>query len=844
MNISQDLWKHLATSLKGTVNAPVNQRPPDFDYLSTDTRTLHGSDETLAHTVFIALRGPRHDGHAHVAAAAAAGVRGFILASDWSGEDPEGHVLRVPNTLAALQALGRTARLSRSGKVVGITGSNGKTTVKEWAHALTPSAHRISKSPGSWNSQVGVPLSLWGMDDKAETYLVEAGISLPGEMETLASIIQPHIGVMVHFGEAHGGHFSGRSSKAREKVQLFSGCESVILGTHDPDVIQALHDNNVAARCVHWTISNSAGQTALPGTCALRIAHLEKEGRHTKLSGTWRGEDLAWRVPFADDASLSNALTAALLVLELTGDLGAVTAHLPLLQPLGMRLEHLSGTGGGTVINDTWNHDLDGLSTALEALDQLSGDHKKAVILSDLLPFDHQDPDQSKRLKHTLGQHPVDHWISVGPQLAAGIPGVNAAEVEHFNSTEALLNSTALDRLQGWNVLVKGGRAFAFERVARALEANPHTTVFDLDLGRLSHNLEQYREQFGLPIMGMVKAFAYGAGDAVAVELNRLGISRLAVAFTEEGMALRKAGVQCPIMVLNADPQRFQDLLEWHLEPEVHRLDTLKQWGHARANRSGSASNANGVHLKIETGMHRLGLAPEEAHAAGAQCAALGIPIISVYSHLSAADDAQSDAHTRLQIKTYTDACNAIQSGWSSATVTSEKPQFIQHLANTSGAARFPEARFDMVRIGLGLYGLDASGTMKNLQPIGRFHTRISHLHTVPAGSPVGYGATDSADHARRIATLPVGYADGLPRSAGMGKVRLFTGGQLCPTVGPVCMDGCMIDVTGLTVNVGDPVEIFGDHASIEHLASATDTIPYEILCRIPQRVRRRHLRT
>lgn len=842
MNIGGELWAQLASSLGGTTASTAHQGPPHFEYLSTDTRNLHGSKEALSHTVFIALRGPRHDGHAHVTAAAALGVRGFILATDWPGENPEGHVLRVPNTLTALQSLGHAARQSRLGKVVGITGSNGKTTVKEWAHSLFPDAHRLSRSPGSWNSQIGVPLSLWGLDDKAETHLVEAGISMPGEMDILASIIQPDIGVMVHFGDAHGGHFSDRTAKAREKVRLFKDCTAVILGTHDPDVIQALQDSNTAEHCVYWHLPHAPKIPS--GTRALDISQVEKEGPHTTLIGSWRGKNFQWTVPFADDASLSNALTAALLVLELTGDLAAVTAKLPLLQPLGMRLEHLSGTGGGTIINDTWNHDLDGLSTALEALDRLTGDRNNAVVLSDLVPFDRHDPDQLKRLQHTLSQHQVDHWIAVGPELANGIPGVHAGAVEHFDTTEELLNSTALDHLQGWNVLVKGARTFAFERVSRALEANPHTTVFDLDLGRLSHNLDQHRERFQLPIMGMVKAFAYGAGDAVAVELNRLGIARLAVAFTEEGVALRKAGVQCPIMVLNADPQRFHDLLEWRLEPEVHRADTLDQWARARANLTTTGPETHGVHLKVETGMHRLGLAPDEAQLAGQKCAELGIPIISVYSHLSAADDPQADGHTRRQLAAYDAACAAVSSGWSKGKNSAETPGFIRHLANTSGASRFPEARYDMVRIGLGLYGLDASGTMKNLQPIGRFHTRISHLHDVPADTPVGYGASDTAGHLRRIATLPVGYADGLPRAAGMGRVSLYTGGQLCPTVGPVCMDGCMIDVTGLTVQLGDPVEIFGDHASLEELAAATDTIPYEVLCRIPQRVRRRHLRT
>jgi alanine racemase len=423
--------------------------------------------------------------------------------------------------------------------------------------------------------------------------------------------------------------------------------------------------------------------------------------------------------------------------------------------------------------------------------------------------------------------------------LAGGIPGIPENDVLHFDTTESLLDSAALDDLRGWNVLVKGARPFAFERVARALESNPHTTVFDLDLGRLAHNLECHREQWNIPIMGMVKAFAYGAGEAVAVELDRLGIDRLAVAFAEEGIRLRKKGVQCPIMVLNAESQRYGDLVQWELEPEVHRLDNLKVWQRAL---NASTISGRGVHLKVETGMHRLGLGPDRWLRAGEQCAELKIPILSVYSHLSAADDAGSDAHTHLQLATFERACSTVEKGWLAA---SQAPTtFIRHIANTAGAARFPEARLDLIRIGLGLYGLDASKTLSGLQPIGRFHTRVSHLHIVPAGEPVGYGARDIADRDRLIATLPVGYADGLPRAAGMGRARLHAAGTSCPTVGPVCMDGCMIDVTGADISVGDSVEIFGDHAPIEALAQATNTIPYELLCRIPERVRRRHLRT
>ena len=840
MKIGPALWKELADTLGGSVIGHPDGKPVDFEYLATDSRTLHAGPEALEHTVFIALRGPRHDGHAHIHAAAQHGVKGYIVAQDWTGSLPDGHVLRVPDTLAALQALGAAARQDRTGQVVGITGSNGKTTVKEWARALAPSSLHTSRSPGSWNSQVGVPLALWGLDDHAHLHLVEAGISLPGEMDALAAIIQPDIGVMTHFGDAHDAHFASRGEKAREKALLFAGCSSIILGTHDPDMMRALQDIQADTRCVHWKWPQD--QHPGLGTLALDITRVEFKPNHAQMTGSWRDHAIHWTVPFTEKAHLANALTSALLILEITGDIEGVTARLAHLRPLGMRLEHLSGTGGGTVINDTWNHDLDGLSTALEALDQLGDRRKKAVVLSDIVPFDRQDAGQIDRLRHTLAHREVDRWIVVGPQLSRGIPGIDPETIQQFATTEALLDSAALDGLQGWNVLVKGARPFAFERVARALESNPHTTVFDLDLGRLAHNLQLHRDQIGRPIMGMVKAFAYGAGDAVAVELDRLGIQRLAVAFAEEGIALRKAGVRCPIMVLNADPQRFTDLLAWRLEPEVHNLSTLEQWGHALHSTAPADGEARGVHVKVETGMHRLGLGVDEAAQAGGRCAEMGIPIISVYSHLSAADDPAADHHTQQQIDRYVSACNDIQRGWKAAGGGPLK--FIQHLANTSGAARFPQARFDMVRIGLGLYGLDASGTTEGLLPIGRFHTRISHIHDVPPGEAVGYGATDKSDRPRRIATLPVGYADGLPRAAGIGKVSLFVGGQKRPTVGPVCMDGCMVDITGLEVQVGDSVEIFGDHATIEDLAAATDTIPYEILCRIPQRVRRRHLRT
>jgi alanine racemase len=840
MKIGPALWEELADTLGGSVIGHPDGKPVDFEYLATDSRTLHAGSEALERTVFIALRGPRHDGHAHVHTAAQQGVKGFIIAQDWTGSLPDSHVLRVPDTLAALQALGAAARKARTGQVVGITGSNGKTTVKEWARALAPASLHTSRSPGSWNSQVGVPLALWGLDDHADLHLVEAGISLPGEMDALASIIHPNIGVMTHFGDAHDAHFASRAEKAREKARLFSGCSSIILGTHDPDILKALQDIHADARCVHWAWPED--QHPGLGTLALNITDIALGADHSRMTGLWRGHAVQWTLPFTEKAHLANALTSALLILEITGDLEGVTARLAHLRPLGMRLEHLSGTGGGTIINDTWNHDLDGLSTALEALERLGDRRKKAVVLSDIVPFDRNDEGQFARLRHTLALREVDRWIAVGPQLSHGIPGIDPDAIQHYATTEELLDSAALDGLQGWNVLVKGARPFAFERVARALEANPHTTVFDLDLGRLAHNLQLHRDQIGRPIMGMVKAFAYGAGDAVAVELDRLGIERLAVAFAEEGIALRKAGVRCPIMVLNADPQRFTDLLAWHLEPEVHNLITLKQWGHALLSAAPSDGHSRGVHLKVETGMHRLGLGTEEAATAGSQCAEMGIPIISVYSHLSAADDPAADHHTQQQIDQYVSACEDIRKGWEAA--GSGPLSFIQHLANTAGAARFPQARFDMVRIGLGLYGLDASGTTEGLLPIGRFHTRISHIHDVPPGEAVGYGAKDKSGHPRRIATLPVGYADGLPRAAGMGKASLFAGGRKCPTVGPVCMDGCMIDITGLEVQVGDSVEVFGDHAAIEDLAAATDTIPYEILCRIPQRVRRRHLRT
>ena len=834
----------IADQLGGRLDWPAGSADSlEFTHLATDSRKLHRPGEGLNQTLFVALKGERHDGHHHLSEVRARGVKGFVVDLHWSGTMPGAVVLRVPQSLEALQSLGAMSRFSRKGTVVGITGSNGKTTVKEWAHALTGHDPRVSRSPGSWNSQVGVPLSLWTLDDKADFHFVEAGISKPGEMAALARIIRPEIGVMVHFGDAHDAHFSSRLDKAREKLRLFEGAKRIVMGAQDDVLMEAVAERGWEGRCVHWQWANHPGKPA-----ALTVERHSLDQDTTRLVGSWRNAPIDWTVPFSEPTALSNALTAALLLLELGWTAEAIAPRLQALRPLGMRLEHLEGRGGGTIINDTWNNDLDGLSTALDALERLPKTQPRAVILSDLIPFDGQDEGQRERLKRAIGQRKVDRWISVGPQLSQGIPGVDHIHAQHPN-TDSLLESADLADLEGWNVLVKGARPFAFEQVANALETNPHTTVLDLDLGRLGHNLERFKDRFNKPIMGMVKAFAYGAGDAVALELDRLGIDRLAVAFAEEGVALRKRGVQCPILVLNADTRRFSELIQWQLEPEVHRLEDLDRWADAvrRSGPVGQNKIQSGIHLKVETGMHRLGFTSNQWHAAGERCAVLQLPILSVYSHLSAADDSAADPHTRRQIETFNGACAAIEKGWSGSQMNPSQPEkagFIKHLVNTAGALRFPEAHFDLVRIGLGLYGLDSSGSVNDLKPIGAFYTAVSHVHGVAAGSPVGYGARDKADTDRMIATLPVGYADGLPRAAGMGKASLYVCGTLRPIVGPVCMDSCMLDVTGLDVHRGTPVEIFGDHAAIEDLAKATETIPYELLCRIPQRVRRRHLRT
>lgn len=844
MTLDRFALQTLADQLGGRLEWPQGPEDMAFHLLATDSRKLHGKDQ--GHTLFIALAGERHDGHNHLFEARAQGVRGFVASLDWPGSLPGAAVLRVPHPALALQSLGAMARFSRRGKVVGITGSNGKTVVKEWAHALMSNTLLVSRSPGSWNSQIGVPLSLWSMDDQADVHLVEAGISKPGEMASLARIIRPDVGVMTHFGDAHDAHFPDRLTKAREKVRLFEGANRIVMGSRNPDLLTAIEERGWMGRCAFWHLS-SATEDA-PNSSDLVLSPEALTDGSTRLVGRWNDrEDIDWLVPMSDRTSLANVMTAALLALELGLTPDQIADAMGRIRPLGMRLEHVQGQNGGTIINDTWNHDLDGLSTALDALERLPDDRPRAVILSELIPFNAEDPSQIHRLHLAIGQRTVDRWISVGKGFEKGLP--EGLEVHsHHPDTEHLLHSTDLAELQGWNVLVKGARPFGFERVTEALEANPHATVLDLDLGRLGHNLQLFKERFGKPVMGMVKAFAYGAGDAVAMELDRLGIDRLAVAFAEEGVSLRKRGISCPILVLNADHRRFSDLIQWNLEPEIHRIEDLDHWANAlrRSGPIGQQIDRCGVHLKVETGMHRLGFSSSEWEAAGRRCQDLGLPILSVYSHLSAADDPDSDDHSRVQIQRYLSACDAVQQGLGHTEkgTRSQGPPFMRHLVNTAGALRFPEAHFDWVRIGLGLYGLDASGEMPGLLPIGSFHTSVSHVHEVPAGEAVGYGAKDRSDQSRTIATLPVGYADGLPRAAGMGRAKLYVEGELRALVGPVCMDSCMLDVTGLDVQRGTRVEIFGDFAPLSDLAAATGTIPYELLCRIPARVRRRHRRT
>ncbi|MFN3530079.1 MAG: bifunctional UDP-N-acetylmuramoyl-tripeptide:D-alanyl-D-alanine ligase/alanine racemase [Bacteroidia bacterium] len=806
-------------------------QPQHISQLVYDSRRISAP----AQSVFFALRTTAADGENYIHHAYQAGIRSFVVHPGFSSATalPEANLLEVPDTLLAMQQLARWQRLQSRAHIIGITGSNGKTIVKDWLSWLMQPDFRVCRSPKSYNSQLGVPLSVWQLRPDDQYGIFEAGISAPGEMARLADIIRPDTGIFTHLGDAHAEFFSDRSTKLAEKFLLFAGVSRLVLRTDDEALAQAaaaLQQSQPDMEVIAWSSQRET-------TYKLLEATVGKDKTSLQLRSL-QGESTL-ELPFSDAASIENAMHCWVLLKHMGYADGVLQERFARLPRLQMRLEMKAALHGSTLINDSYSLDLDSLSIALQQLKSLPQYHRRLLILSD---FDVQNQAKGQlysELARLLAPYHLNRIYAVGPDLHAHAHCFKATELVFFKDTDHFLRELPMDELANAAILLKGARKFGFEKIDRLLSLKLHQTVLEIDLDAMLHNYRYFR---GLlkpetKIMGMVKAFSYGSGSVeVASLLQNQRADYLAVAFADEGVLLREAGIKLPIMVMNVEPGGIDKLLAYQLEPELYSfrlLDELLHW----LERNPTEQNL-ALHINIDTGMKRLGFAPTQmAELAHRLNAHPRLQLASAYSHLVGSDAPEHADFTRQQIMSFETAYEEL------SRLTNSRP--LKHILNTAGVLHFPDAQFDMVRLGIGLYGFDpaAGAAQQQLQPVGTLKTIVSQIHELQPDETVGYNRSGKAVRPTRVATLPVGYADGIVRACGNGRVRFYVNGKLAPTIGSICMDMCMLDITGIGCSEGDTVIIFGNENPISRLADALNTIPYEILTNVSQRVKRVYLK-
>jgi alanine racemase len=785
-------------SIVGADSAVVNDH--EVEHLLLDSRKAY----LPATSLFFALLSARRNGHDFIGELYQKGVRSFVISQSVdTSVYSDANFIRVPDTLQALQQLAAYHRGRFTIPVIGITGSNGKTIVKEWLFQLLQPDHNIVRSPKSYNSQIGVPLSIWQLRPHHTLAIFEAGISLPGEMEKLAEMIKPTIGIFTNIGDAHSEGFASQAQKEKEKRKLFAGA---VL----PPKLE-LVETSPTARGTLLTarIPSSPSQQA---TSVLPI-----------------------EIPFSDQASIQNALTCWELLLHLGYPHQTIASRMLQLTAVDMRLTLKKGINQCVLVNDSYSSDVSSLTIALDFLMQQGGALSKTVILSDFLQQAHSDEVLYGQVMEWLQKREIGRVIAIGPRIEKAF---NAASkdskwiLETYVSTEAFLQTAPQHRFSKEAILIKGARAFTFERIVQALEQQLHETRLEIDLAALLHNLHQYQHRLSpaTRIMAMVKAFAYGSGATeVASLLQFHKVDYLGVAYADEGVALRRAGITIPIMVMNPEESAFELLIANRLEPVMYSFELLAKFDSWLQK---EVISGYPIHLEIDTGLHRLGVEAEQAEKLIDQLVKTSsFTIQTVFSHLAASEDPLQDSFTRLQYDRFMQTAALLESklGY----------KIIKHIANSAAAIRHPELQLDMVRLGIGLYGVEMAPGL-SLLAVATLRSAIAQLRTLPAGETISYNRRTTLTRPSVIATVRLGYADGYPRALGNGVGRVVIKGQRVPIVGTICMDMFMIDVTDVNeVSVGDEVILFGGTLSVQEVAGWAATIPYEILTGISTRVKR-----
>ncbi len=823
--------------IKAWCNGEWSQQPHSeltIETLATDTREI----EVGLHCLFIPLVTKLRDGHKFIAEAYSKGVRLFLVSDAVAVTDfPEAGFLKVKDTLDALQRIAAGHRKQMAAKVVGITGSNGKTIVKEWLSEIVAGEKRVVKSPKSFNSQIGVPRSVWEMSAEHEVGIFEAGISTVGEMERLEKVIQPNIGIFCNIGLAHAEGFVNERQKINEKLFLFRHCKHLVYCRDHEQLNEAVLSytklinqgrSEDALQLFSWSVRPGAD---------VRVVKTAQAYNSTEIELSLQGRTVQFKIPFIDAASVENAIHCFCTAVLLGISDAAIIDRMAQLQPVSMRMELRQGNNNCTIINDAYNSDLTSLQMALSYLTRQKQHALHTVILSDMLQMGKSDLELYEEVAELIARKNVHRFIGIGPSLHK-----NKAAFRKHKKLRSIFFKTTADFLKQFHlltfsneaILLKGARVFTFEKIALLLEQHIHQTVLNINLNSIRNNLDVFRSLLKpeVKMMAMVKAFSYGSGShEIADLLQHHGVDYLTVAYTDEGIALRKAGVTLPIMVMSPELTSFDRMIAWKMEPEIFNFRSLQ----AFLKMADTLQVINyPVHIKLDTGMHRLGFEPHDLPAlAQVLLQHKTVKVVSIFSHLAASDDPAQDEFTRLQGERFSTMAGELSQ------LLGYKPWW--HICNSSGIARFPELHFDVVRLGIGLYGIDGTGVLgSRLQHISTLKTLVAQIRHIPKGETVGYGHKNPLSHHATIATVCIGYADGYPRSMGHGAAYMLVKGAKAPTVGSICMDMCMIDITGIPdVQEGDEVIVFGPELTSGQLADWSGTIAYEVLTGVSQRVKR-----
>lgn len=789
-------------------------------HLLIDSRSASVASDSL----FFAIKGNRHNGHSYIEDLYKRGIRAFVISENIEFKSfPEAGFILVDDCLRALQYLAAYHRNKFSCKTIAITGSNGKTIVKEWLFHCLSNNFTITRSPKSYNSQVGVPLSLWLLDDSTNLGIFEAGISLPDEMANLQRIIKPDIGIFTNIGEAHQENFKNTEHKLREKLKLFSEC-SVLIYNKDQQRVDEIINTTPSLTSVKlftWSLKDTGN---------IRIKSLKKYSSETKLTCLYENTSIEICIPFTDDASIENAIHCISVMIYINIDKETIITKISDLPPIAMRLEQKSAINYCTLINDSYNSDLNSLAIALDVLNRQIQHENKTLILSDILQSGKNQAELYKLVAEMVEDKGVTRIIGIGKTINENRQYFRITS-KFYETTDDFIKDFKSDLFKDEAILLKGSRNFEFEKIAMLLERKKHSTRIEINLQSLVHNLNFFRSLLKreTKTMVMVKALSYGSGQhEIASILEFQRVDYLGVAIADEGVSLRKAGIKTPIIVMNPEAESFDIIIQYKLEPEIYSLDIMDQFSKAVAK---NQEINYPVHIKLDTGMHRLGFLMNEIDKL---CFSLNenknILVKSVFSHLAGSDEEQFDAFTENQINLFKQASDKI--------IESLGYPVIRHILNTAGIERFSHAQFDMVRLGIGLYGVgfENQGNLKNVSTL---KSTILQIKKVEPGETVGYSRKGNPKRLTTIAIIPIGYADGINRKLGNGTISFLVNGKPAPIIGNICMDMTMIDITGIKAKVGDEVIIFGEGNSIIDIARKIETIPYEILTGISERVKR-----